>query len=216
MKKPRKVFIIEDFPSSSYHRLFQQRGWEFSHSIKDADVVQFTGGEDVSPSFYGMSRHPKTVNNLIRDKAERAIFNVCLSLKKPMAGICRGGQFLNVMCGGKLWQHINNHAIGGCHDMMDVLTGRVVKATSTHHQEMIPGPDGEVIGIAFEASLKENPSNSGHIVCRFVNSKTGDGDVEVVFYNKQSCLCFQPHPEMGNLTELQNLYFEYVNTYLLT
>src|SRR3546814_3238996 len=40
-------------------------------------------------------------------------FAIARRMHKPMAGICRGGQFLNVMCGGSMIQHVEGHAIHG-------------------------------------------------------------------------------------------------------
>ena len=43
-------------------------------NIEDADIVLFTGGEDVDPSIYGQEKHPKTYSNLERDLKEKAEF----------------------------------------------------------------------------------------------------------------------------------------------
>lgn len=42
-----------------------------------------------------------------------------------MVGICRGAQFLNVMAGGKMIQHVEGHAIHGTHEIVvtDVYGG---------------------------------------------------------------------------------------------
>lgn len=58
--------------------------------IKEADLVLFTGGEDVDPSLYGHSKHPKTYSNLKRDLEEKKIFESIDPNKQVCLGICRG------------------------------------------------------------------------------------------------------------------------------
>lgn len=58
-------------------------------NISDADIVLFTGGEDVTPSYYGCKKHRTTVNNIKRDKYELSEFNK-ISKDQLAIGICRG------------------------------------------------------------------------------------------------------------------------------
>lgn len=126
-------------------------------------------------------------------------------LGKPMAGICRGGQFLNVMNGGKLWQNVNGHALHGTHDayLLDE-DGRVieeVQVTSTHHQMIRPTDWAEILVSSNEASRKENDKES----------VAGDGhDCESCFYEGTQSLCFQPHPEYLKHVECTELYFNLI------
>lgn len=62
---------------------------EITHNIKDADIVMFTGGEDVDPSIYGCKRHPRTWSNIERDKEEKKIFDT-INPNQLVVGICRG------------------------------------------------------------------------------------------------------------------------------
>jgi len=66
--------------------------------------VVFTGGADVSPFMYGEKKLSVTCNDEHRDEQEKLFFE--RYTKVPKVGICRGGQFLNVMNGGKMWQHV--------------------------------------------------------------------------------------------------------------
>lgn len=58
-------------------------------SINDADIVLFTGGEDVDPSLYGCKKHPSTYSNIDRDRQEQKVFK---HIRKDQLalGICRG------------------------------------------------------------------------------------------------------------------------------
>lgn len=58
--------------------------------LEDAQLVVFTGGEDVTPSLYGCKKHRTTYSNLKRDQDEQAIFNKIDPKKQVCLGICRG------------------------------------------------------------------------------------------------------------------------------
>jgi len=141
-----KVYIVgTDY---SIANMFLRQGWTIVTYIdENIDLIQFTGGEDVDPSYYQETKHPRTYSNPRRDAAEAAIYHEWVG-KVPMAGICRGGQFLNVMNGGKMWQHVNNHAIGGLHEAYCHVTENFLFVTSTHHQMMRPAENAEIIAVA--------------------------------------------------------------------
>lgn len=205
-----KVHIIN--PNVQYIDMYYNQGWSIAGDIREADLVQFTGGEDVSPHLYGEETHPRTHYSLARDDREARAFRACLAMGKPMAGICRGGQFLNVMCGGKMYQHVDGHAIAGTHAVVDLDTGGQVFCTSTHHQMMRPSNDGLILGVASEARHVEMMDGRA---TKTIAQKRGE-DVEVVYYEKQNALCFQPHPEyMSHDSPCQQWYFELINEHLL-
>lgn len=209
-----KVFIVET--NGQYERMFKDRGWEVTRDLLAADLVQFTGGADVSPYLYGEEKHPTTYNDPRRDLVESGYYQVSLLLGKPMAGICRGGQFLNVMNFGRMYQDVNGHAISGTHaaEVMYRADGKgegespfTYQVTSTHHQMMRPHKSGNILLIANEASKVETDN-------MVFEGKTG-GDVEAVFYKDTKSLCYQPHPEfVPQDHDCQVLYFHFLAKYL--
>jgi gamma-glutamyl-gamma-aminobutyrate hydrolase PuuD len=203
-----KVFIVNS--SSAYETMFKEYGWEVVPTMKLADLVQFTGGEDVSPELYGHQKYYRTYNNPRRDYAEMLVFKAAAKEKIPMAGICRGGQFLNVMCGGWMWQDVNGHAIGESHEVIDLVTGETFSATSTHHQMMEHGPGAIVLAVARKSTWKVK--KDGMVEETVVDNKCNDE--EVLFYPKHMALCFQPHPEFHNFKDLSSKYFDYLYEYL--
>lgn len=71
------------------------------------DGVLFTGGPDVAPAFYGEEKLPAC--GLVvprRDEMELRLFRTALEAGKPVFGICRGIQLINVALGGSLWQDL--------------------------------------------------------------------------------------------------------------
>ena len=204
-----KVYVVGG--GFDFTQMFTKERWELSKDMLSSDLVQFTGGADVSPSFYGERPHVMTNCNLIRDKRERIIFNIALKYKIPMVGVCRGGQFLNIMNGGRMWQHVDGHIGKGHHKTVDTDTGESFNASSTHHQMMIPHKTGKIIAIAKEATKKEKLGKSGQIISLL---GTEGSDLEACFYLKSKSFCFQPHPEYGGFADLTDRYFQYIAKYL--
>jgi gamma-glutamyl-gamma-aminobutyrate hydrolase PuuD len=117
---------------------------------KEVSLVMFTGGEDVHPCFYrGKDSSNVCATNFLRDAAERDIFRFCKAHNIKMTGICRGFQFLNVMAGGFMYQHITGHA-GVFHEAYFPYDRGIRKVTSTHHQ--LVGLASDSIPIAWSRS----------------------------------------------------------------
>lgn len=168
---------------------------ELVDSLDKAEVVLFTGGEDVTPSYYGCKKHPTTYNNLSRDKKEKEIFNK-ITKDQVCLGICRGSQFLCVMNGGLLVQNCNNHAMSTTHEITD---GNICyHITSTHHQMQYPynlnDKDYKVLFTSMEwrSSFYEGDKIDESPIRKY-------GEPEIVVYHKEGkpkCLAVQGHPEM--------------------
>lgn len=180
-----KVYIVGG--NNAYQTLFQDVGFKICDAAQ-AELVCFTGGEDVSPNLYGDARHPTTHNNPHRDHRESELFKDFLARGLPMVGICRGAQFLNVMAGGRMYQNVSRHT--SPHYLIDFRTGTEVWVTSTHHQMMMPGDKGKLIGASYLHGERE--WFDGEVAKR----DTSNEDIEVVLYKRKRLLCFQPHPEM--------------------
>lgn len=71
------------------------------------DGIMFTGGNDIDPVFYGEAPHPKLGKiNPVRDEFELKLCRLALENDKPVLGICRGVQVMNVAMGGTLYQDL--------------------------------------------------------------------------------------------------------------
>ncbi|MEJ5230330.1 MAG: gamma-glutamyl-gamma-aminobutyrate hydrolase family protein [Pseudothermotoga sp.] len=72
------------------------------------DGILFSGGFDLDPKWY--DEEPRkglgTITPL-RDEQEIELCRVFFKIKKPIFGICRGIQMINVALGGSLYQDIN-------------------------------------------------------------------------------------------------------------
>ena len=186
----------------SYFSPFEHLGLKFTDdqsTIYDRPdkigLVVFTGGADVSPSLYGHN-NLKSYTNPLRDMEEVNIFNAAAENEIPMAGICRGAQFLCAMAGGHLVQDITNHTSSHRLSYKD-KDGNIMDSpepvTSTHHQMQYPWvmEDGSFDILAWSS----RPRSLNYIY-------DGDGAIDkmeiepdVVFYNDINALAIQYHPE---------------------
>lgn len=74
------------------------------------DGLLLSGGGDMAASFFGQPQHPKAnPPDIMRDEEELALLEAFCRRRKPVFGICRGLQVINVYFGGDLRQHIEGH-----------------------------------------------------------------------------------------------------------
>ena len=163
-------------------------------NIEDAQIVIFTGGEDVDPSLYGCKRHPSTHSDLSRDLAEKKEFEK-IRPDQLAVGICRGSQFLCVMNGGMLVQNVMNHALFHTHGIYEMSTNKEYQITSTHHQMQYPF---EINSTEWDCLFVSSPS--GRLSLIYEGDKISEipYEPEIVLYHRENfpkCLAIQGHPE---------------------
>ena len=191
-----KVYVCQGGSFGLITRMLAEIGFAKAGNLQEADLVVYGGGSDVSPEFYGQIPIKQCgYPDRNRDELERKIFKEALDLGIPQMGICRGAQFLHVMCGGILWQHVNNHTKD--HIMYDLTSNKMVRTSSTHHQMMqyndnmtlIACCDDDVATYYEDAFTKiDYDEEGGHIP---------QIEVEVCSYENENVLCIQGHPEYG-------------------
>ncbi|MGE4549120.1 MAG: gamma-glutamyl-gamma-aminobutyrate hydrolase family protein [Intestinibacillus sp.] len=106
------------------------------------DGLLLTGGGDLAPSYYGQSAETDTLSiDPARDREELSLLDAFIARGKPVFGICRGVQVLNVYFGGTLLQHMEGHGDGVLHEVRTLpgsrlhqLCGPSLQANSYHHQ----------------------------------------------------------------------------------
>lgn len=180
----RKIYIVG--PGNHYANWMEGL---VVKKMEEADLVVFTGGEDVDPSLYGQPKHSTTYSSLDRDLAEKAEFQKARELNKHCLGICRGSQFLCVMNGGQLVQHQPNP---GYLHKITTATGDEFMITSTHHQAAFPynldPTEYKILGwtkglLAYHKSGEDK-------------ELAPEKECEIVYYPNGKSLGIQGHPEM--------------------
>lgn len=82
--------------------------------VAQVDGVVLQGGADISPVAYGeQPLRPEWAGDALRDRFEIELVQECVAAGKPVLGICRGAQLINVALGGSLHQDIPAHRSDG-------------------------------------------------------------------------------------------------------
>jgi putative glutamine amidotransferase len=91
----------------------QGPGVKFRDLVGEMDALVLQGGSDVSPKSYGeKALKPEWEGDYIRDQYEIALTREFMAQNKPVLGVCRGAQLLNVAFGGTLYQDIGAQVEG--------------------------------------------------------------------------------------------------------
>ena len=114
----------------------------------DYDGLILCGGGDIDPKYYGEKIDGSYSIDPQRDVAEFALLKAYIDAGKPVLGICRGCQLINVFFGGSLYQHLPesslHQGINGVDSVHDVtalegsllydIYGETFATNSSHHQ----------------------------------------------------------------------------------
>lgn len=180
-----------------------------AHSPDVADLVIFTGGDDVNPALYGAERHAQTFIDSARDAREIELYHYCLEQGIPMMGVCRGAQFLHVMEGGILYQDVDGH--NGKHGMRDLEKKVSVNpVSSVHHQMCRLNRNGKQLVLA--DSLQSTK--------RWLDNETLEegriSDIEAYFYRDSCIFGVQGHPEYRGYAAYSHWCLEKMDELLLS
>lgn len=81
--------------------------------LAGVEALVLQGGTDVSPESYGETPiRPEWAGDRVRDRYETELVRAAMALDRPVLGICRGLQMLNVVFGGSLIQDIGTQCPG--------------------------------------------------------------------------------------------------------
>lgn len=80
---------------------------QLSHYAEWLDALVLMGGDDVWPGTYGETAlDPRWEGDRIRDEYDKGLIDAFVKAGKPVLGVCRGLQIINVAFGGTLYQDI--------------------------------------------------------------------------------------------------------------
>lgn len=152
------------------------------------DGLLLPGGGDISPARYGQAVNGSGEPDLERDAAELQLVADFTAWGKPILGICRGIQMINVALGGTLIQDIPT-AQEHKHD--EVIGDRVhsVTAEPGSFLETLYGKDFSVNSAHHQALDRLAPG------LRLAARSASDGVVEAVEWPEKRINGVQWHPE---------------------
>ncbi len=94
-------------PAVDAQSIVQRSEIDLDDYAEALDGLVLQGGNDVAPESYGETPlHADWHGDRVRDRYERDLIQAFVDAGKPVFGICRGLQLLNVHFGGTLWQDI--------------------------------------------------------------------------------------------------------------
>ena len=139
------------------------------------DGLLLPGGGDADPALFGQENRGGNPPDRERDEAELELFALFRALNRPILGICRGHQMINIALGGTLVQDLPDerhchdkerdadriHSVTVTHPLLAECYGSSFVANSSHHQALdrlgeglsvtCVSDDGVVEGIVHEA-----------------------------------------------------------------
>lgn len=145
-----------------------------SMRLEDAegcDGLLVPGGADVNPALYGQANTASEGIDDDRDRDEIELIRRFFAQGKPILGICRGHQVINVAFGGDLIQDVPDpahhkagtdgdriHTVRAVHAFMRELYGETFPVNSAHHQAA-----GRLGGGLIETCVSDDGVNEGFI-----------------------------------------------------
>ena len=110
MSRDVLVFMV---PSIDKDGIIHRSNIRLSDYAKHLDGLVLQGGADIAPESYGEEPlNPGWAGDRVRDVYEMELLHEFVEADKPVLGICRGAQLINVAFGGTLFQDIP-HQIPG-------------------------------------------------------------------------------------------------------
>ena len=186
------VFMI---PTVGHQGMLHPSNIRLRDYAKHLDGLLLQGGADVSPQSYAeAAARPEWPGDRVRDMYELELLHEFIESGKPVLGVCRGCQLINVAFGGTLYQDIAT----------DVPTAGVhVSEHYDQHRHAITFPEGSTLASMFPGRSEAIVNSIHHQAVKNVGRdlsieavSAGDGLIEAVRYRRAPFVVgVQWHPE---------------------
>ncbi|HZZ05044.1 gamma-glutamyl-gamma-aminobutyrate hydrolase family protein [Paraburkholderia sp.] len=192
MSRDVLVFMI---PTVGHQGMLHPSNIRLRDYAKHLDGLLLQGGADVSPQSYAeQATSPEWPGDRVRDMYELELLHEFIESGKPVLGVCRGCQLINVAFGGTLYQDIAT----------DVPTaGAHVNENYDQHRHSIHFPDGSTLVNMFpgrrEAIVNSIHHQAVKTLGRDLNIEAvsaSDGIIEAIRFRRAPFVMgVQWHPE---------------------
>ncbi|MFM0736640.1 gamma-glutamyl-gamma-aminobutyrate hydrolase family protein [Paraburkholderia xenovorans] len=192
MSRDVLVFMI---PTVGHQGMLHPSNIRLRDYAKHLDGLLLQGGADVSPQSYAeQASSPEWPGDRVRDMYELELLHEFIESGKPVLGVCRGCQLINVAFGGTLYQDIAT----------DVPTaGAHVNENYDQHRHGIHFPDGSTLKNMFPGHRDAIVNSIHHQAVKTLGRdlnieavSASDGIIEAVRYRRAPFVMgVQWHPE---------------------
>jgi len=186
------VFMI---PTVGHQGMLHPSNIRLRDYAKHLDGLLLQGGADVSPQTYAeIAPRPEWPGDRVRDMYELELLHEFVESGKPVLGVCRGCQLINVAFGGTLYQDIAS----------DVPTAGVhVSEHYDRHRHSVSFPEGSTFASMFPGRREAIVNSIHHQAVKSLGRdltveavSAGDGLIEAVRYRRAPFVVgVQWHPE---------------------
>ena len=162
----------------------------FSLNAEDSagcDGLLLPGGADMDPALYGQENTASAGIDRERDEAELKLVHLFLESGRPILGICKGMQVINVALGGTLIQNVENTDV---HKWDQVIGDRVHEITAGEGCFL-----RELYGERFYVNSAHHQALDQIGKNLTVTARADDGTPEALEWKEKKLYAVQWHPE---------------------
>jgi putative glutamine amidotransferase len=165
-----------------------------THAYAQCDGFVVLGGDDVDPKYYNEENYASHPVDGEIDEMDLRVIDYAIKNNKPLFGICRGLQIINVYFRGTLKQHILNHD----KDFHNVLL----------IEDFFDFPNVEEVNTFHHQSVKKLGDGLKPIYY------SPDGEVELFIHEKHPIIATQFHPEKSDESSFSQMILNYYKNLL--
>lgn len=161
------IFYITD----ANIKMFKDKGVELvlindinnvENIVKECAFLYVPGGVDVDPKYYREEINGTKDHYDFLDELDMTYIKAFYDANKPILGICRGLQIINVTFGGSLYQDIKNHGYQH-HDITiekdsfldEIYNSKTLNVNSLHHQAIKDlAPNFKIVARASDGTIE--------------------------------------------------------------
>jgi gamma-glutamyl-gamma-aminobutyrate hydrolase PuuD len=192
MSRDVLVFMV---PTVNTNGLLHPSNITLRHYARHLDGLVLQGGADVSPQTYSEApTRPEWSGDRARDLYELELLHEFIDAGKPVLGICRGCQLINVAFGGSLYQDVATNvpdAIEHVHEDYDA------------HRHVVRFPEGSMLARMFPKQPRALVNSIHHQAVKDLGRditieavSDADGIIEAIRYQRADFVMgLQWHPE---------------------
>ena len=164
---------------------------QYQEMVKRNDILVVSGGGDLPARYYNEEDDPtNTFENDEIDQMDFDLVKLFRKANKPVFGICRGIQVINVMYGGTLFQNISNHQGPEIFHYNNVLSDSIlakhvdekIYVNSYHHQNIKDLADGFKVSCISEDGYIEGIEGDGIFAVQWHPERIVENQKKIINY----------------------------------